>query len=226
MNSLWKKIAVIVVAGAMTFGTTQSANAHAGFDNRGVVPTKGTSSVILLRIGHGCVAPDGVTKVATHAVSAVIPVALLSVPASAAMQIPGFDAVVTPSAEKDSAGAAISNTITWTAKDDIFDVNPVGFAEFGIRGNWATAGKHWIDTTQICRIATKTVTPAKIKTVTDPVTKLKIKAWFPAVTKKTYQELKISWSVHDSAAPTVLSADKTSETGPAPSITIAEPAVK
>jgi hypothetical protein len=226
MNSLWKKTAVIVVAGAMTFGTTQSASAHAGFDNRGVVPTKGTSSVILLRIGHGCVAPDGVTKVATHAVSAVIPVALLANPASAAMQIPGFDAVVTPSSEKDSAGAAISNTITWTAKDDIFDVNPVGFAEFGIRGNWATSGKHWIDTTQICRIATKTVTPAKIKTVTDPVTKLKIKAWFPAVTKKTYQELKISWSVHDSAAPTVFSADKTSETGPAPSITIAEPAVK
>jgi hypothetical protein len=180
----------------------------------------------LLRIGHGCIAPDGVTKVATHAVSAVIPVALLASPASAAMQIPGFDAVVTPSAEKDSAGAAISNTITWTAKDDIFDVNPIGFAEFGIRGNWATAGKHWVDTTQICRIATKTVTPAKIKTVTDPVTKLKIKAWFPAVTKKNYQELKISWSVHDSAAPTVLSADKTSETGPAPSITIAEPAVK
>jgi hypothetical protein len=226
MKSLWKKVAVISAASVMSIGTATSASAHAGFDNRGVVPTKGTSSVVLLRIGHGCVAPDGVTKVATHAVSAVIPVALLANPASAAMQIPGFDAVVTPSAEKDSAGAAISNTITWTAKDDIFDVNPIGFAEFGIRGNWAIAGKNWVDTTQICRIATKTVTPAKIKTVTDPVTKLKIKAWFPAVTKKSYQELKISWSVHDSAAPTVLSADKTSETGPAPSITIAEPAVK
>jgi hypothetical protein len=226
MNSLWKKTVVILTASVITIGTATSASAHAGFDTRGVVPTKGTTSVILLRIGHGCIAPDGVTKVATHAVSAVIPVALLASPASAAMQIPGFDAVVTPSAEKDSAGAAISNTITWTAKDDIFDVNPIGFAEFGIRGNWATAGKHWVDTTQICRIATKTVTPAKIKTVTDPVTKLKIKAWFPAVTKKNYQELKISWSVHDSAAPTVLSADKTSETGPAPSITIAEPAVK
>jgi hypothetical protein len=226
MNSIWKKIAVIVVAGAMTFGTIQSANAHAGFDNRGVVPTKGTSSVVLLRIGHGCTAPDGVTKVATHSVSAVIPTALIATPASAAMQIPGFDAVVTPSAEKDSAGVSVSNTITWTAKDDIFDVNPVGFAEFGIRGNWATSGKHWVDTTQICRIATKTVTPAKIKTVTDPVTKAKIKAWFPAVTKKNYQELKISWSVHDSAAATVQSADKTLETGPAPSITIAEPAVK
>lgn len=226
MNSLWKKTVVILMASVITIGTATSASAHAGFDTRGVVPTKGTTSVILLRIGHGCIAPDGVTKVATHAVSAVIPVALLASPASAAMQIPGFDAVVTPSAEKDSAGAAISNTITWTAKDDIFDVNPIGFAEFGIRGNWATAGKHWVDTTQICRVATKTVTPAKIKTVTDPVTKLKIKAWFPAVTKKNYQELKISWSVHDSAAPTVLSADKTSETGPAPSITIAEPAVK
>lgn len=226
MNSLWKKTVVILTASVITIGTATSASAHAGFDTRGVVPTKGTTSVILLRIGHGCTAPDGVTKVATHAVSAVIPVALLASPASAPMQIPGFDAVVTPSAEKDSAGAAISNTITWTAKDDIFDVNPIGFAEFGIRGNWATAGKHWVDTTQICRIATKTVTPAKIKTVTDPVTKLKIKAWFPAVTKKNYQELKISWSVHDSAAPTVLSADKTSETGPAPSITIAEPAVK
>lgn len=226
MNSLWKKTVVILTASVITIGTATSASAHAGFDTRGVVPTKGTTSVILLRIGHGCVAPDGVTKVATHAVSAEIPVALLASPASAAMQIPGFDAVVTPSAEKDSAGAAISNTITWTAKDDIFDVNPIGFAEFGIRGNWATAGKHWVDTTQICRIATKTVTPAKIKTVTDPVTKLKIKAWFPAVTKKSYQVLKISWSVHDSAAPTVLSADKTSETGPAPSITIAEPAVK
>jgi hypothetical protein len=52
------------------------------------------SSVVLLRIGHGCVAPDGVTKVATHAVSAVIPAALLANPASAAMQIPGFDAIV------------------------------------------------------------------------------------------------------------------------------------
>jgi hypothetical protein len=226
MNSLWKKTVVVLTASVITIGTATSASAHAGFDTRGVVPTKGTSSVILLRIGHGCVAPDGVTKVATHAVSAVIPVALIANPASAAMQIPGFDAIVTPSNEKDSAGAAISNTITWTAKDDIFDVNPVGFAEFGIRGNWATAGKHWVDTTQICRIATKTVTPAKIKTVTDPETKLKIKAWFPAVTKKSYQELKISWSVHDSAAPTVLSADKTSETGPAPAITIAEPVVK
>ena len=226
MKSLWKKTVVILTASVITIGTATSASAHAGFDTRGVVPTKGTSSVILLRIGHGCVAPDGVTKVATHAVSAVIPAALLANPASAAMQIPGFDAIVTPSTEKDSAGAAISNTITWTAKDDIFDVNPVGFAEFGIRGNWATAGKHWVDTTQICRIATKTVTPAKIKTVTDPVTKLKIKAWFPAVTKKSYQELKISWSVHDSAAPTVFSADKTSETGPAPAITIAEPVVK
>lgn len=226
MKSLWKKTVVILTASVITIGTTTSASAHAGFDTRGVVPTKGTTSVILLRIGHGCVAPDGVTKVATHAVSAVIPAALLANPASAAMQIPGFDAIVTPSAEKDSSGAAISNTITWTAKDDIFDVNPVGFAEFGIRGNWATAGKHWVDTTQICRIATKTVNPAKIKTVTDPVTKLKIKAWFPSVTKKSYQELKISWSVHDSAAPTVLSADKTSETGPAPAITIAEPVVK
>lgn len=226
MKSLWKKVAVISAASVMSIGTATSASAHAGFDNRGVVPTKGTSSVVLLRIGHGCVAPDGVTKVATHAVSAVIPVALLVNPASAAMQIPGFDAVVVPSSEKDSAGMPVSHTITWTAKDDIFDVNPIGFAEFGIRGNWATAGKHWVDTTQICRIATKTVTPAKIKTVTDPVTKLKIKAWFPAVTKKSYQELRISWSVHDSAAPTVLSEDKTSETGPAPSITIAEPAVK
>lgn len=226
MKSLWKKVAVISAASVMSIGTATSASAHAGFDNRGVVPTKGTSSVVLLRIGHGCVAPDGVTKVATHAVSAVIPVALLANPASAAMQIPGFDAVVVPSSEKDSAGKPVGHTITWTAKDDIFDINPIGFAEFGIRGNWATAGKHWVDTTQICRIATKTVTPAKIKTVTDPVTKLKIKAWFPAVTKKSYQELRISWSVHDSAAPTVLSEDKTSETGPAPSITIAEPAVK
>ena len=226
MNSLWKKTAVMLTASAITIGNTTSASAHAGFDTRGVVPTKGTSSVVLLRIGHGCVAPDGVTKVATHAVSAVIPVALLASPASAAMQIAGFNAVVVPSTETDTAGKPVSNTITWTAKDDIFDVNPVGFAEFGIRGKWATAGKHWVDTTQICRIATKTVTPAKIKTVTDPVTKVKIKAWFPAITKKSYQELKISWSVHDSAAPTVLSADKTSETGPAPSITIAEPAVK
>ena len=226
MKLLWKKIVIVLLAFTFTMGNIGWANAHAGFDQRGVVPTKGTSSVVLLRIGHGCTAPDGITKVATHSVSAVIPTALIATPASAAMQIPGFDAVVSPSAEKDSAGASISNTITWTAKDDIFDVNPVGFAEFGIRGNWATAGKHWVDTTQVCRIATNTVIPAKIKTVTDPVTKLKIKAWFPAITKKSYQDLKISWTVHDSAAPTTLSEDKTVETGPAPSITIAEPAVK
>ena len=110
MKSLWKKVAVISAASVMSIGTATSASAHAGFDNRGVVPTQGTSSVVLLRIGHGCVAPDGVTKVATHAVSAVIPVALLANPASAAMQIPGFDAVVVPSSEKDSAGQPVSHT--------------------------------------------------------------------------------------------------------------------
>ena len=63
MNSVWKKIAVVLTASVLTIGTASSASAHAGFDNRGVVPTKGTSSVVLLRIGHGCTAPDGVTKV-------------------------------------------------------------------------------------------------------------------------------------------------------------------
>ena len=226
MNSLTKKITVVAVAGLMTMGSVVSASAHAGFDNRGVVPTKGTSSVILLRIGHGCTAPDGITKVATHSISAVIPTALLSTPASAAMQVPGFDALVVPSLEKDSAGVALSNTITWTAKEAIFDVNPVGFAEFGIRGNWATAGKHWIDTTQICRIASKTVVPGKVRTFTDAKTKQKVKAWVPATTTFKYQELKIFWSTHDAAAATVASADKTVETGPAPSITIADPVVK
>lgn len=219
-----RSIGILLTAGLLAVVSTSAANAHAGIDTRNGTPAKGVSSTVMLRIGHGCTAPDGVTKVGTHSVSVVIPSALLATAASAAQQIPGWNAVVTT--EKDSAGVITSSTITWTAIDDSFDVNPVGFAEFGIRGNWATAGKHWVDTTQICRIATKTVTPAKIKTVTDPVTKLKIKAWFPAVTNKSYQELKISWSVHDSAAPTVLSADKTSETGPAPSITIAEPAVK
>ena len=201
-----------------------SAHAHAGVDTRGVSPTKGVSSVILLRIGHGCTAPDGVTKVGTHALSVVIPSELLAAPASAAMQIPGFTAVVTPSAIVDAAGKPISNTITWTAKSEIFAVNPVGFAEFGIRGSWATAGKHWLDTTQICRLATSTPVAARIKTVTDPKTKAKMKVWIPATTKTTYQELKLLWTVHDSAAPSVFSADKTTETGPAPTVTIAAPA--
>ena len=226
MNSLTKKVTVLGIASLMTIGSVVSASAHAGFDTRGVLPTKGTSSVILLRIGHGCTAPDGITKVGTHSVSVVIPTALLTSPASAAMQLPGFDALVVPSTEKDSAGVAISNTITWIAKDAMFDVNPVGFAEFGIRGNWATSGKHWMDTTQICRVATKTLVPGKVRTFVDAKSKEKIKSWVPARTTTKYQELKISWSIHDGAAPTVASADKTVETGPAPSITIAEPVIK
>ncbi len=219
-----KKLIALSAAILMSVTSISSAHAHAGVDTRGVTPTKGVSSVILLRIGHGCTAPDGVTKVGTHALSIVIPSELLAAPASAAMQIPGFTAVVTPSALVDAAGKPISNTITWTAKSEIFDVNPVGFAEFGIRGAWVTAGKHWLDTTQICRLATDTPVAARIKTVTDPKTKTKMKVWVPATTKTTYQELKLLWTVHDSAAPSVLSADKTTETGPAPTVTIVAPA--
>jgi hypothetical protein len=219
-----KKIVVFSAALLMSMTSISSAHAHAGVDTRGVSPTKGVSSVILLRIGHGCTAPDGVTKVGTHALSVVIPSELLAAPASAAMQIPGFTAVVTPSAIVDAAGKPISNTITWTAKSEIFDVSPIGFAEFGIRGSWAAAGKHWLDTTQICRLASSTSVAARIKTVTDPKTKAKMKVWVPATTKTTYQELKLLWTVHDSAAPSVFSADKTTETGPAPTVTIAAPA--
>jgi hypothetical protein len=50
-----------------------------------------------------------------------------------------------------------------------------------------------------------------------------MKVWVPATTKTTYQELKLLWTVHDSAAPSVFSADKTTETGPAPTVTIAAP---
>jgi hypothetical protein len=219
-----KKVIAISAAILVSLTSISSAHAHAGVDTRGVIPTKGVSSVILLRIGHGCTAPDGVTKVGTYALSVVIPSELLAAPASAAMQIPGFNAVVTPSASVDAAGKPVSNTITWTAKSALFAVNPVGFAEFGIRGAWATAGKHWLDTTQICRLATNTPVAARIKTVTDPKTKAKLKVWVPATTKTTYQELKLLWTVHDSAAPSIFSADKTTETGPAPTVTIVAPA--
>jgi hypothetical protein len=215
-----KKVLIICISAALTLGNLASASAHAGFDTRGVTPVKGKSSVLLLRIGHGCTAPDGVTKVATHAVSAVIPAALLAAPASAAMQIPGWNAVVVPSTEKDAAGSPVSNTITWTAKSDLFDVNPVGFAEFGIRGAWASAGTHFVDTTQVCRLATKTKVAGKVIVVTDPKTRAKIKSWVAPTTKTTYQELKISWSDHISSASTY-NADKTAETGPAPTVTIA-----
>lgn len=219
-----KKVIAISAAILVSLTSISSAHAHSGVDTRGVTPTKGVSSVILLRIGHGCTAPDGVTKVGTHALSVVIPSELLAAPASAAMQIPGFNAVVTPSAAVDAAGKPVSNTITWTAKSELFDVNPVGFAEFGIRGAWATVGKYWLDTTQICRLATNTPVAARIKTVTDPKTKAKMKVWVPATTKTTYQELKLLWTVHDSAAPSIISADKTTETGPAPTVTIVAPA--
>jgi hypothetical protein len=218
-----KKVIAISAAILVSLTSISSAHAHAGVDTRGVIPTKGVSSVILLRIGHGCTAPDGVTKVGTHALSVVIPASLLAVPTSAAMQMPGFNAVVTPSTTLDTAGKPDSHTITWTAKSALFDVNPVGFAEFGIRGSWATAGKHWLDTTQICRLATNTPVAARIKTVTDPKTKTRMKVWVPATTKTTYQELKLLWTVHDSAAPSVFSTDKTTETGPAPTVTIAAP---
>jgi len=218
-----KKIFVILLAFFVSATSIVTANAHAGVDTRGVIPTKGISSVILLRIGHGCTAADGVTKAGTHSVSVVIPAELLPAPASAAMQISGFDAVVTPSTTLDSTGKPISNTITWTSKGDLFDINPVGFAEFGIRGSWANAGKFWLDTTQVCRLITKTPVAARIKSVTDPKTKTKMKVWVPATTKITYQELKLSWTIHDSSAASVMSSDMSTETGPAPTVTIAAP---
>ena len=219
-----KKFTVITITILMSLTSIYSANAHAGVDTRGVTPIKGTSSVILLRIGHGCTAPDGVTKVGTHSVSVVIPSDLLAAPASAAMQIPGFNAVVVPSSTLDAAGKPVSSTITWSAKSELFDVNPIGFAEFGIRGSWATAGKFWLDTTQICRLATVTPVAARIKSVMDPKSKTKIKVWVPATSKVTYQELKLAWVTHDSSAPSVMSADMTTETGPSPTVTVATPA--
>jgi hypothetical protein len=216
-----KKVISISAAVLVSITSISSAHGHAGVDTRGVTPTQGVSSVILLRIGHGCDAADGVTKIGTHSVSVVIPSALLPAPASAAMQIPGFKASVTPSTTLDTSGKPVSSTITWTSKSEAFDVDPVGFAEFGIRGRWATAGMHWLDTTQVCRLATKTPVAARIKTVTDPKTKEKMKVWVPATTKTTYQEYKLLWTTHDSAAPSVYSADKTTETGPAPTVTIA-----
>ena len=172
----------------------------------------------MLRIGHGCTAPDGVTKVGTHSVSVVIPVELLASAASAAQQIPGWNATVITN--KNIDGSISSSTITWTAINDSFDVNPVGFAEFGIRGSWATVGKHWLDTTQICRLASNVSVPASIKTMIDPKTKQRIKVWIPASVKTSYQELKLSWTVHDSAYASTFNEAKTIETGPAPTITI------
>lgn len=222
MKSSTKKIGAAVLCALFLISSTTNASAHAGVDTRGVVPTKGISSVILLRIGHGCTAPNGVTKVATHSVSVSIPGTLLTAPASAAMQIPGFEAVVIPSQETISAGVAQFNTVTWTAKDDIFDVNPVGFAEFGIRGNWAAAGKFWLDTVQTCREATTTQIPASFKKVTDPSTKKKVSVFVAATSKKTYKEYKLVWNIHDSSAASTMNADKTIENGPAPTVTIAD----
>lgn len=215
-----KRITVLIMAAFLAATFIQPANAHAGFDFRGVTPTKGKSSVVLLRIGHGCTTQNGVGKAGTYSVSVVIPAEVLKAPASAAMQIPGWSAVVAPSNEKDSAGVPISNTITWTAKSDTFDVHPVGFAEFGIRGNWANSGTFWMDTTQLCRTVSTTKVPARIKTVMDPKTKKNIKAWVPEATKSTYAYYKISWTIHDSAATSILSADKTEETGAAPTLAI------
>lgn len=216
-----KKIALTITAGLMAIITSQPAQAHAGFDFRGVTPTKGKSSVVLLRIGHGCTAPDGVTKAGTYSVSVRIPAEVLKAPASAAMQIPGWNAVVTPATEKDSSGVPVSNTITWTSKSDVFDVHPVGFAEFGIRGNWANSGTFWMDTTQLCRTITTTKVPASIKTVKDPKTKKSVKVWVPESTKNTYANYMISWTIHDSAAASIFNSDKTEETGPAPTLVIA-----
>lgn len=216
-----KRISVVILAVFLAVTGIQPAKAHAGFDFRGVTPTKGKSSVVLLRIGHGCTAPDGVTKAGTYSVSVVIPAEVLKAPASAAMQIPGWSAVVTPGGEKDGAGNPTSNTITWTTKSDIFDVHPVGFAEFGIRGNWANSGTFWMDTTQLCRTVATTTVPASFKTVKDPKTKKNLKVWVPESTKTTYANYKISWTIHDSAAASTFNADKTEETGPAPTLVIA-----
>lgn len=218
MKHINKKLYTAVLAFIFAITSIATANAHAGVDTRNGTPTKGISSTVMLRIGHGCTAPDGVTKAGTYSVSVVVPVELLASAASAAQQIPGWNAVVTTN--KDTAGAITSSTITWTVINDSFDVNPVGFAEFGIRGNWATTGKFWLDTTQLCREKIQTQVAASIKTMTDPKTKAKIRVWVPASVNTTYKEYKLSWTVHDSAYASTFNADKSIETGPAPTITI------
>jgi len=216
------KKSFVLTLSLLLIGTgMQTAQAHAGLDNRGVTPTKGKSSVVLLRIGHGCTAPDGVTKAGTYSVSVVVPSDLLAAPASSAMQISGWTSTVIPATEKTATGIPVSNTITWTSKSDLFDIAPVGFAEFGIRGSWANAGSFWLDTTQLCRIAKTETIPGKIKSMKDPKTKKVVKVWVSESQKTTYTNYKLSWTIHDSAAASTMNADKTEETGPAPTLVIA-----
>lgn len=200
----------IVVAGAT------SANAHVGIDTRGTVATVGSSLTYEMRLGHGCTATDG-SKYGTHVFEVVVP-AGVGVPTPQAL--PGFTVAVTPSADKDPSGVPLSNKVTWTAKGEGDDIQINAFAEFGLRSKPLVAGVAWFDTTQICRIS---------KTVTAPATTKKVngkKVITPGKTSTTYTELYLKWTVHDSAAPSVMSVDGTTETGPAPSLVIAAAAAK
>lgn len=202
-------VGIVVVGGT-------SANAHVGIDTRGTVATVGGSLTYEMRLGHGCTAADG-NKYGTHVFVVAVPAAA-GVPTPQA--VPGYTVVVTPSAIKDASGVPVTNTVTWTAKSANDDIQINAFAEFGLRGKPLAAGVAWFDTTQICRVPKTVTAPATIKKVNGK------KVTTPGKTTTTYTELLLNWSVHDSAAPTVVAADGLSETGPAPSLNIAAAAAK
>ena len=108
-----KSIFIGVISTLFAITSISNANAHAGIDTRNGTPKKGVTSTVMLRIGHGCTAPDGVTKVGTHAVSVLIPAALLKSAVSAAQQIPGWNAVVTTT--KDNTNTHKEHTKERTA---------------------------------------------------------------------------------------------------------------
>lgn len=205
-----RRFLVFAMSTTLILVNSSSSSAHVGIETRGVAPTVGSSSIITMRIGHGCTSPDG-KMYGTHVFEVSVPTNL-GIPLPSA--IPGWQATVSPSETKDASGIPVKSTVTWTAKTDSDDVQPGAYFEFGLRLKWLISGPAFLDSKQICRVPIVQRIPAKTQKING-----KIKIISPAKQTISYNLLYLLWNLQDGSSGGY-SADRLTETGPSPSITV------
>ena len=142
-----KKLISISACAALFMGFAISpASAHVGTQTRGNSLVAGASSRIYLSLGHGCTY-NGI-QYGTHVFST-------QVPATAGKPTPefhqGFKATVVASAEVDAKNVPAYYTVTWTARNSTWDIDPYTFYDFGFKVTWdKTPQKIFFKTTQTC----------------------------------------------------------------------------
>jgi uncharacterized protein YcnI len=187
-----KRIAIL--AAVLTMVGLTPSSAHVGASLRGFSDVAGQSSTVYLRLGHGCT--DGKNYFGTGVFEVVVPV-------QAGTPRPefkaGWRARVVPSAEKNDKGVALFNTITWTARSPMQQIDHGTFAEFAFQVRWnreiTTPTRVNFPTTQVCK-----------RGYQDIDTK-----------KKAQNDFFLKWMITDGST---MADTADTEFGPAPSITV------